>query len=274
MLATLIRQTVTPLLPTWSRPSSKRAFDRKVLVDFTVRDYRVKTVDSLEEFRQVLALRRNVFHYEFARKWLSLRSDKDMFDEGADHLAIFDQKQGRLAGVYRVIPSHVERPFYSATEFDISKFLLIPGRKMELSRACIDRDYRNGIVISLLWKGIAEYAKAAGMDYLFGLSSVTTTDLPEVAAIHAHFESTGILDLSHGIAAKDPYRIGGFDQLPHGDATAGAALVPSLFKTYLKAGAKVCSQPVIDRAFQCADWLTVLDMRRLTGSFDRRFMRD
>lgn len=272
MLATLIRQTVAPLLPEWSRPRP-RSYDRKVAVDFTVRDYRIKTVDSIDEFRQVLALRRKVFHLEFAKKRISLRSDKDAFDAGADHLAIFDQKQGRLAGVYRVIPSQVDRPFYSATEFDISKLLLIPGRKVELSRACIDRDYRNGIVIALLWKGIAEYAKAAGTDYLFGLSSINTVDVKEIAAIHKHFESSGILDMTTGITPTAPYRIAGIESALASVDVADATLVPSLFKTYLKAGAKVCSLPVIDRAFQCADWLTVLDMRRLTGAFDRKFMQ-
>jgi putative hemolysin len=53
-----------------------------------------------------------------------------------------------------------------------------------------------------------------------------------------------------------------------------AQTVPPLVKTYIRAGARVCSQPVIDRDFNCADWLTVLDMKRLTGSYDRKYMQE
>lgn len=281
MLSTLLRQTVRPLVPEAIRPwtvlrGGAAAFMRKVEIDFTVRDYRVKTVDSPAELKQVLALRRSVFHYEFAKKWLSLRSDQDNFDASADHLAIFDLKANRVAGVYRLITSHTGAPFYSDTEYDIGSFLATPGVKLELSRACIDKDYRNGIIIGLLWKGLAEYAKAAQADFLFGLSSVTTVDVPEIARLHRWFEEQGLVDLSHGIAPRARYRIDGFDAVLAATPDPGAAQadsVPSLLKTYLKAGAKVCSRPVIDRDFNCADWLTVLDMRTLTQSFDRKYRK-
>ena len=281
MLSTLLRQTMRPLVPEAMRPwtvlrGGAAAFERKVEVDFTVRDYRVKTVDGPAELKQVLSLRRSVFHYEFAKKWISLRSDQDNFDAHADHLAIFDQKAGRVVGVYRLITSHTGGPFYSASEYDVSGFLQTPGVKLELSRACIDKDYRNGIVIGLLWKGLAEYAKNAGIDYLFGLSSVTTVDVAEIARLHRWFENQGIVDETYGITPRAKYAIDGFDSVlsatPDQDAAA-ADNVPSLLKTYLKAGAKVCSRPVIDRDFNCADWLTVLDMRTLASSFDRKYRK-
>ena len=80
MLSTLVRDNVAPLVPEFIRPwtilrGGANDFVRKVEVDFKVRDYRVKTVESPTELKQVLALRRSVFHYEFAGKWLSLRSD-------------------------------------------------------------------------------------------------------------------------------------------------------------------------------------------------------
>lgn len=281
MLATFLRQAM-PLFPERARPSlkAKLSYPRKVAVDFTVRDYQVKTVETVEEFNKVLALRRSVFHYEFAGKWLSLRSDKDRFDADADHLAIFDRKADKLAGVYRLIPSRDARAFYSATEFNISRFLDTPGKKLELSRACIAREYRNGAVIALLWKGLAEYAKAAGTDYLFGMSSFNTVDTFAIAKVHCYFKSVGLLDESYAMEPTSKFKIFGFAETlaaVANDPTAvdeGRGLVPSLLKTYIKAGAKVCSQPVIDRDFHCADWLTVLDMRRLTGSFDRKFMQD
>lgn len=245
-----------------------------ILVDFTVRDYHVKTVENRAELKQVLALRRSVFHYEFAKKWISLKSDQDEFDQIADHVAIFDRRAGRIAGVYRLIPTSAANRFYSNTEFEIDGLLTVPGLKIELSRACIHRDYRNGIVINLLWKGIAEYIKASGAEYLFGLSSINTTDVFEIARIHRYFERAGMVDLSHHVKARDGYRIEGFDAIRIPSENDGPIEVPSLFKTYLKAGAKICSQPVIDRDFNCADWLTMLNMNEMAAAFDRKFMKE
>ncbi len=286
MLSTMIRENLLTRLPDvmrQPRPMVRpKAFPRKVKLDFAVRGYRVKTIETHAELKQVLSLRRNVFHHEFAGKWFSFRSDRDEYDDLADHLAIFDAKTGRLAGAYRMIPSHASDRFYSATEFDISRILALPGRKIELSRACIHKDYRNGIVIALLWKGIAEYAKAAGTDYLFGLSSINTIDPAQIAAICRYFEKNDLVDRSLDVAPRGKYAIDGFaDHLEkaYGSESGlggidAVQLVPSLFKTYIKAGAKVCWQPVIDRDFRCADWLTVLDMKKLAPAFGRKFMQD
>jgi putative hemolysin len=245
-----------------------------ILVDFTVRDYHVKTIETRQEIGQALSLRRSVFHGEFARKKISRKSDQDEFDSVADHVAIFDRRSSRLAGVYRLIPATPSAKFYSSTEFEIDDLLAVPGHKVELSRACIHPDYRNGIVISLLWRGIAEYAKSSGADFLFGLSSITTTNVAEIVRIHRYFERAGMVDLSRRIKARDGFRIDGFEELRVPDEADGPLDIPSLFKTYLKAGAKICSQPVIDRDFNCADWLTMLNLNTMTAAFDRRFMKE
>ena len=82
MLATLLRQAIPriPELPRFTFPSPHTTVAR-TSIDFTVRQFQVKTVRSSEEFRQVLALRRAVFHQEFAGKRFSWRSDKDRFDD-------------------------------------------------------------------------------------------------------------------------------------------------------------------------------------------------
>lgn len=252
-------------------------FQRKVAVDFTVRNFRVKTIENSAEMRQVLALRHKVFHLEFSRKRLSLTTDKDQYDLKADHLAIFDLATSRLAGVYRLMSSRRISRFYSQSEFQLGSFLEIPGAKLELSRACIDKDYRNGVIISLLWKGLAEYAKADKTHWLFGLSSVSTTNLDDIIAIHRHFAEKSIVDNQFQIRPQPHFKIKNFDDLylqsPAPKIGLAPDTLPSLFKTYIKAGARVCSQPVIDRDFACADWLTVLDLSQLSGAFDRRFMK-
>lgn len=286
MLANLLRSQVALWIPpAWREPlriARPGVFRRKIAVDFTARDYRVKTVETDAELKQVLALRRSVFHYEFAGKWISLKSDKDSFDEQADHLAIIDQRSGKVVGVYRLIADQATRHYYSATEFDINPLLDRPGNMLELSRACIHKDYRNGVIITLLWRGIAEYSKQADTDFLFGLSSVSTTDPAAIAAVCRYFRGKGLIDDTLALAPRPKYAIQDFDALmrrppamdAEQEAQETAKLVPSLVKTYIKAGAKVCWQPVIDRDFNCTDWLTILDMRKLTSAYDRKYMQE
>jgi len=47
---------------------------------------------------------------------------------------------------------------------------------VELGRACVHRQHRNLVVLGLLWKGIAAYAKERGGRYLIGCSSLTSQD--------------------------------------------------------------------------------------------------
>ncbi len=47
--------------------------------------------------------------------------------------------------------------------------------------------------------------------------------------------------------------------------------LPSLIKGYLRLGAVVCGPPALDREFGTADFLVLLDMRRLSSEYLRRF---
>ncbi len=47
---------------------------------------------------------------------------------------------------------------------------------VELGRACVHRQHRNLVVLGLLWKGIADYARERGGRYLIGCSSLTSQD--------------------------------------------------------------------------------------------------
>ena len=254
-----------------------RSFPRKVRVDFSVGRYTVRTIDTEAEFAQVLTLRRDVFLAEFAGKDLVFLNDCDSFDELSDVLAISEHETGRIVGAYRLIGSLYSDRYYTETEFALGDFADLPGVKLELSRACIAPDQRNGIVISLLWKGLAEYARLTGTDYLFGLSSVNTVRSEEAAAIFRHFDAKGLVDFRYGIAPLSGGKIEDLTEAVRGavitedQQQGGSLLVPSLLKSYIKAGARVCSYPVIDHEFRCIDFLTVLRWKDLATSYQRRF---
>jgi putative hemolysin len=47
--------------------------------------------------------------------------------------------------------------------------------------------------------------------------------------------------------------------------------IPSLLKSYIKAGAKVCSYPALDLDFNCIDFMTVLKRSELDQKLVKKF---
>jgi putative hemolysin len=247
-------------------------FVPKVRIRLEAGNFVIKTIDSYEELKTVLALRYDIFHREFrsgpmpATGW-----DVDEFDAICDHLVIIDQEKDRLVGTYRLISSSFANKFYSQTEFDLGTLLEAPGVKLELGRACIDKSYRSGMVMTLLWRGLAAYMREVKADYLFGCSSAKTTDPTEVASIQAYLRQGGDVSDEWGIHPLPKYQMPKTEGSVQPDPAKAAELVPSLLSSYLKAGAKVCGEPALDLEFECVDFFTVLRTDQLTRMFERKY---
>lgn len=253
-----------------------RAFQPKVRLQFEKGSYIIKTVENWSELEQVLRLRHEVFHREFMNKKLPLGMDMDRFDPVGDHLVIVDKESGKIVGTYRLISSAYSQTFYSQSEFALDSFLAIPGTKLELSRACIHRDYRDGMVIALLWRGLVQYIQQVKASYLFGLASIRSMDGAEVGSIYRYLQSKSFMSGEFGIEPVGSYRMPGFydavAKLPADlPEDKGKALIPPLLNSYLRAGAKVYGAPALDVSFQCVDFLTILRMEELSKLFERKY---
>jgi putative hemolysin len=256
----------------WLNPAQKD-FQGRVPVSFTRGHFTVKTVESKRELWQVMTLRYEVFHREYMNKIIPYGIDRDRYDQDADHLAIIDNRIKKIVGTYRLISGHRSEDFYSKTEFDISDLLTREGGKVELSRACIHKDYRNGAVITLLWRGIMEYLSASGARWLFGMGSVKTTDADEVTAVYKAFAADDSIDYSYDIRARKEYCIDDFaDRLKKVEISPSARdLVPPLLKSYVRAGAVVVGDPAIDLAFNCSDLFVILDVSKMSSAYNRKY---
>jgi putative hemolysin len=214
--------------------------------------YSVKTVDHPHELEQALRLRHEVFCAEYGLGRQESGLDLDEFDSICDHLVIRDERSSQIVGTYRLISSLYSSSFYSETEFDLSGFLSLPGHKLELGRACVHPSFRGGIALHLLWRGLAEYIRITGSKYVFGCSSVKATTPSAADRLRGLLERAGHVCSSHGIRPLPSY------QLPHeengGVEVSGELEVPPLLMSYLKAGAKVCGEPALDREFACLDF--------------------
>jgi putative hemolysin len=256
----------------WLNPAQKD-FTGRVPVEFTRGHFTVKTVQSKRELWQVMTLRYEVFHREYKHKKIPFGLDRDRFDAEADHLAIIDNRINRIVGTYRLISGDRTTNFYSKTEFDITDLLAREGGKVELSRACIHKDYRNGAVITLLWRGIIEYLNQSGARWLFGMASVKTINPGELAAVYKTLEAEGAVDASVRIKALEGYRINNFARsLEAATVTEESkAMVPALLRSYLRAGAVVVGDPAIDMDFNCGDLFVVLDVSKMSTTYNRKY---
>jgi putative hemolysin len=250
-----------------------RGFQPKIRIQFDKGNFTIKTVENWSELEQVLRLRHEVFHKEFIGQTLPLGMDFDRYDPLGDHLVIMDKELGKIVGTYRLICSKFAQNFYTASEFSIEEFLKQPGTKLELSRACIHKDYRDGSVISLLWRGLVQYIQQSQSSFLFGCASIRSMDVAEVQSIYQYLNSKDFLSSEYGICPVPSYKMPGwknvFEKGP--GAEAGKALIPPLLNSYLRAGAKVFGEPALDSAFRCVDLFTVLNMEKITPLFERRY---
>ncbi len=246
-----------------------RSFQPKYPIFCSSENFILKTADTPFELRQVLKLRHDIFYKELQNKEAADQLDIDEFDFICDHLIIIDKKNSKVVGTYRVISSIFSDRFYSAGEFEMGELLKAPGNKLELGRACIHKDYRNGAIITLLWRGIVEYIKATDSKFLFGCASVQTVDPAVAGSILGHLQSQGLSSNEYNVKPTLKYRSTLEISTPEVEPE-----IPALIQSYIKAGAKFYGEPALDRDFDCYDFFMVLKIDEMSRLFRRRFGLD
>lgn len=230
--------------------------------------YSLKTLTNNKEFKLALQLRHRVFLEEMQGKSTQSGLEYDHLDRFADHLGIFYGPEQILVGTYRILFSDDIEAFYSESEFHLETIKNLPERKIELGRACIAPEHRNGAVIQLLWRGIALTMEAFQARYLIGCSSVPSLDESAVMALAHNLQLKGYVLANDDILPRDKYLPVNPFALVNSDH---ASTIPPLLLMYLKAGAKVSRMPAFDKEFGCADFFTILDRESLAISFRQRF---
>jgi putative hemolysin len=245
----------------------------------SVGPYLMKVAENREELEGAIRLRSKVFADDFGAR--SARHDDPLwdFDEldlRAEHLIVVHRDSEQVVGTYRMILSDGPEGFYSQSEFDLSHFLARPGLKLELSRACVDANFRGGAIMMLLWKGLANTIRRTGASVLFGCSSLLTEDAADVRAILNALKAEGSIDDRYGITALKDYEMDLeptpclLAQLKDADRNPSELITP-LLRMYLKSGAKLAGSPAHDRAFRCVDLLTILDVAQMAEPMARKY---
>lgn len=235
----------------------------------------LRLASSRADTMEAQRLRFEVFNLEIQlglSSSLASGLDQDTHDGYCDHLLVIDTERDCLVGTYRLlsfdrVPSF---GFYSETEFDLTNVKRSGLRLLELGRSCVALEYRDGRVISLLFRGIAEYLRRTDADALMGCASLHGTDLPELSSIQEMISRRFLSDPSLRVTPRR-----GFDipfLLPAAAADDGSIFrsLPPLLRGYLRLGAKVCGPPAYDRQFGTTDFFVVARSRDIVDRYNRR----
>jgi putative hemolysin len=169
--------------------------------------------------------------------------------------------------------------YYSEQEFHFAPYEALRDGILELGRASIDREHRTPEVLTLLWRGIAQYATDMGLRYLIGCSSLNSQDPSEGWQMYHqldHYRVSPEFATEPTESYACPTEHEGADAQPspcqHGSSLPTLPKVPRLLRTYLAIGARICAPPAWDREFGTIDFLTLLDLKMLSPSARNHFL--
>ena len=248
-------------------------FKRITAVCFLMLAVLLAKAQSVDEIRAAQLLRFQVFNLELNEGLAHSQTtglDADPFDAVCDHLLVEHLASQQVVGTYRLQTGVVAAKnlgYYCAQEFEFAVFEPLRREILELGRACVHRQHRNLIVLGLLWKGVANYAKEHGARYLIGCSSLSSQDAAAGATAYTEMCRKGNLVA----AAWQTRPMPAFD-CPLDQLAEEPVEIPKLLRAYLAIGAKICGPPALDRQFRTIDFLTLLDLAAMTVVARERFL--
>ncbi|MEO0508614.1 MAG: GNAT family N-acyltransferase [Verrucomicrobiota bacterium] len=223
--------------------------------------------------------------------------DTDRFDLHYDHLILWDEKAGRIAGGYRLgrVDCVVEKAglsgLYSHSLFEYDhRFINSIGKGIEAGRSFVSIEYqRNPKALDLLWKGIGRYTlQKPGYHTLFGCVSVS----PQYNMLARALLRDSLLtyygsdaDLQSIVKARHPMNLNSrpwsdedlhqLGTLPVLNKLLGCVdvrtKVPVLIRHYLALNGKFVSFTVNKGFNSSLDGLIVLDLRESPSRYLKRF---
>lgn len=253
-------------------PGITAGFDKGSL-SVTAGVYRLRFAESLQDLEAAYRLRFLVFNLELGEGLETAYEhgyDADEFDPVCDHLIVEHCRTHQVVGTYRLqtgTSAARNLGYYSAREFDFTPYESLRSSIVELGRASIHREHRSFLVLSLLWRGIAAYAKRRQARYLIGCSSLTSQDPLVGSAMYGSLEPH-LVDAALRTVPLPDYDM---PMLP-ADPTNASVQPPKLLRAYLSIGANICGRPALDREFKTIDFLTLLDMESMSSCARSRFL--
>lgn len=252
-----------------------------------IRDFEVRLTRNKEERKQVRQLRYSVFVEEegasATEEQRALGEEYDSYDRFAEYMAVFHN--GRVVGTYRIIDRNAAEKmggFYTETEYNLSKIKKYRGNIAEMSRACVEKSYRdNALVMRMLWAGLGEFIVRRKIGIVFGVASfVGTKPARSAQAIsYLYYNHLTPLNLratvlSENFADGINPKLSRMNILPRefvDEADAKSEMTP-LIKGYLRLGATFGRGVFVDVPFNSYDVFVMLETRKMNAVYQKHFL--
>ena len=239
-------------------------------------EYRLHFATTPAELDEILRLRYDIYNLEMGEgldESARTGRDVDAFDAQCHHLLVRHAVSGECVGTYRLQTAAMARSgcgFYTDQEFRIAELPeSVREEAVEVGRACIGRAHRNGQVLQLLWKGLANYLLRNGKRHLFGACSLASQDPVEGLMLYRELSANGHLHPAIRLEPRPGWECRIAGSLP---LIARTPEMPRLLQAYLNLGGSVCGEPALDRAFKTIDYLVLLDAETMPPGVFRRFL--
>lgn len=241
---------------------------------------RTRLARSIAEIHAAQSIRYQVFYREMSARPGAMarltQRDRDEWDALCDHLLVIDTSQDRqrIVGTYRMLRGVTARAqrtgYYSQSEFDVGSLIARHENLefMELGRSCVLPKWRGKRTIELLWHGTWAYVLEHGIDVMVGCASFAGTDPDD------HAEALSFLyhhcapdpDWDVEAVSADTVRM---DRIGKNEINMKRSLaaLPPLIKGYLRLGAWIGREAVIDRQFCTTDVLIILPVSRINPRY-------
>ena len=199
----------------------------------------------------------------------SLRIDSDQYDDFSEHLVVIDKSysSNKVVGTYRLLnsqklPKNVD--LYTSTEFNIENLLVKNEKILEVGRSCVDKNYRDGRIIKLLWRGLASQIVSQNVDLVIGCASFFENNVDKIKD-----------ELSYLIHFHCPPE--NYDSFPLTSKKVNLKIVkkedlelkkvfrklPPLIKAYTRTGAWIGKGAVLDDLFNTIDVCIILKSKNM-----------
>ena len=255
-------------------------------INISVGDLEVRLAENNLEIDAAQALRYKVFFEEMKaqpnKKQKKLKRDFDDFDYYFDHILVIDHKKpgkisDKVIGTYRLNRGNYkgkENFFYTSDEFNLDKLINYNGNILELGRSCVDKNYRNGKTMQLLWTFIAQYVLKYDIKIMFGCASFPGINVGTHKAALSYMYKKYLAPKSlRPIAIQDRYinmeDKSAFDANFRNFITS----IPPLIKGYIRLGAFVGDGAVIDHDFNTIDVCIVLPTEKIASRYMEHYER-
>ena len=252
----------------YSSNDFKKSINSKKL-DFSFKKYQIKIIKHPDPLLIKAKQLRQKSFFENSNK----KIDSDEFDQFCDHLVVIDKSVASdfVVGTYRLLLKEKNKNyqrFYSESEFNISNLFKKNVSMLEAGRSCVDKNYRDGKIIKLLWRGLAFYIIQKKVDLIFGCASFPSSNCAEFKHQLSYLNHFHKPPHKYSTSPKEKLKANIDIVLPKNiNEDDEFRSLPPLIKAYIRAGAWVGKGAVVDKMFNTTDVLIILKSKNIIKKY-------